>query len=130
MLVTFNLPVEDAHHAESAIRAALDIQHSCAQRSFVGTKLRIRICIATGQVTAGNVGSDNRISYTVHGDAVNLAARLEQLNKCYGSYFLMDQATVDSLSLPMPIQFVDEVKIRGKEQFVRVYRHDLDVSIG
>ena len=76
------------------------------------------------------VGLDNRISYTVHGDAVNVAARLEQLNKNYGTYLLMDQATIDSLSLPMPVQFVDEVKIRGKERFVRVFRHDLDAMAG
>jgi class 3 adenylate cyclase len=124
MLVTFNLPVTDERHAESAIRAALDIQRVCAEREFAGIRLRIRIGIATGTVTAGNVGSDSRISYTVHGDAVNLAARLEQLNKHFGSYLLMDEATINLLTLPMPITFVDEVKIRGKERFVRVYRHD------
>lgn len=124
MLVTFNLPVTDERHAESAIRAALDIQRVCAEREFAGIKLRTRIGIATGTVTAGNVGSDSRISYTVHGDAVNLAARLEQLNKRFDSYLLMDEATIELLTLPMPITFVEEVKIRGKERFVRVYRHD------
>ena len=103
MLVTFNLPVTDERHAESAIRAALDIQRVCAEREFAGIKLRTRIGIATGTVTAGNVGSDSRISYTVHGDAVNLAARLEQLNKRFDSYLLMDEATIELLTLPMPI---------------------------
>ena len=124
MLATFNLPVEDRHHAESAIRAAVAIQRLCAARTFAGMRLRVRIGIATGTVTAGNVGSDSRVSYTVHGDAVNLAARLEQLNKRYDSYLLIDEETIKRLTSPMPVKFVDEVRIRGKERFVRVYRDD------
>ena len=121
MLATFNLPVEDRYHADSAIRSAVAIQKLCAMETFAGTRLRVRIGIATGSVTAGNVGSDSRVSYTVHGDAVNLAARLEQLNKRYASSLLIDEATIERLSVPMSIEFVDEVKIRGKKRFVRVY---------
>lgn len=128
MLATFNLPVEDPHHAESAIRTGIAILRLCQETQFAGVSLRSRIGVATGTVTAGNVGSDSRVSYTVHGDAVNLAARLEQLNKRFGSYLLMDEATIDALTLPMPIRFVDEVSIRGKERFVRVYRYDDDAS--
>ena len=64
----------------------------------------------------------------MHGDAVNLAARLEQLNKRFSSYMLIDQATIDALTVPMPVKFVDEVQIRGKERYVRVYRHDVDAT--
>ena len=126
MLATFNLPVEDRFHADSAVRSAIAIQRSCDTRTFAGTGLHVRIGIATGTVTAGNVGSDSRVSYTVHGDAVNLAARLEQLNKRYASRLLIDEATVNRLSVPMPIEFVDEVRVRGKEQLVRIYRGDPD----
>lgn len=128
LLATFNLPVEDQFHAESAVRAGFAIERLCAERSFAGVELGVRIGIATGKVTAGNVGSDSRVSYTVHGDAVNLAARLEQVNKQYGTRMLMDEATIDSLTLPMPIEFVGEVEIRGKERFVRVYRYDGSVT--
>jgi len=128
MLATFNLPVDDALHAESAIQSALGIERLCSERKFARIGLRVRIGVATGSVTAGNVGSDSRISYTVHGDAVNLAARLEQLNKRYGTYLLIDEATIDRLTLAMPIAFVDEVQIRGKKQYVRVYRHDKEAS--
>ena len=124
MLVTFNLPVDDEFHADSAIRSALAIEQLCRERGFAGIDLRARIGVATGSVTAGNVGSDSRMSYTVHGDAVNLAARLEQLNKQFGTYLLIDEATIDRLTLPIPIAFVEEVQIRGKGQCVRVYRYD------
>jgi class 3 adenylate cyclase len=128
MLATFNLPVDVALHAESAIRSALGIERLCSERKFASIGLRVRIGVATGSVTAGNVGSDSRISYTVHGDAVNLAARLEQLNKRFGTYLLIDEATIHRLTLAMPIAFVDEVQIRGKKQYVRVYRHDKEAS--
>lgn len=128
MLATFNLPVEDPDHAESAIRSALAIQQLCTEKRFAGTGLRTRIGIATGSVTAGNVGSDSRVSYTVHGDAVNLAARLEQLNKRFDTYLLMDQETAERVSSPRSISFVDDVQIRGKERYVRVYRYDGDTA--
>ena len=128
ILATFNLPVDDEFHTESAIRSALAIERLCSERKFAGIALQVRIGVATGSVTAGNVGSDSRVSYTVHGDAVNLAARLEQLNKRYGTYLLIDEATIDRLTQPMPIAFVGEVQIRGKEHYVRVYRYDKEAS--
>ena len=76
-----NVPVEDPGHADQAVSAACEIQNIVKGRTFAGVPLRTRIGINTGTVIAGNVGSGDRINYTVHGDAVNLAARLEQLNK-------------------------------------------------
>ncbi len=121
LLATFNLPIKDKQHASSAFSAGVAIQQLCSEKRFAGAALKARIGIATGQVTAGNVGSDTRLSYTVHGDAVNLAARLEQLNKQLGTYLLLDEATAQRLGEAAPVEFVDEVKIRGREASVRVY---------
>ena len=77
MLITFNVPVADTEHADHAVRAALEMQRAVDGKQFAGVQLKTRIGIATGKVIAGNVGSGERINYTVHGDAVNLAARLE-----------------------------------------------------
>jgi adenylate cyclase len=62
------------------------------------------------------------MSCTVHGDAVNLAARLEQLNKRFGSYVLADEETVKRLSFPARMEPVDDVQIRGRAKSVRVFR--------
>ncbi len=121
MLVTFNLPVADSRHADSALRAGFEICRLCTERRFAGIELRTRVGIATGRVTAGNVGSDKRMSYTVHGDAVNLAARLEQLNKEFSTYLLVDEETVNRLQDSGGLEFIDEVAIRGRAQRVRVY---------
>jgi class 3 adenylate cyclase len=129
MLVTFNLPVADSGHADSALRVGLEILGLCAERRFAGVKLRARVGIATGRVMAGNVGSHRRMSYTVHGTAVNLAARLEQLNKVLGTSVLVDEETVGRLSDLRGLEFVEKVEIRGRAQRVRVYgRHPPEAS--
>ena len=99
MLVTFNIPVADNRHADNALRAARAIQTITHERTFAGISLNTRIGINSGEVIAGNVGSGERINYTVHGDAVNLAARLEQLNKQFGTDVLVSESTVDLLCL-------------------------------
>ncbi|HSS65618.1 MAG TPA: adenylate/guanylate cyclase domain-containing protein [Gammaproteobacteria bacterium] len=121
LLAMFNLPIPDPDHASSALRAGLMIQRICSERHFSGVAIQVRIGIATGQVTAGNVGSDTRLTYTVHGDAVNLAARLEQLNKDLGTDLLVDEETVQRLRESAPLAFVNEVKVRGRVSSVRVY---------
>lgn len=126
LLAMFNLPMPDEDHAGSALRAGLAIQRICSERRFAGVELQARIGIATGRVTAGNVGSDNRLTYTVHGDAVNLAARLEQLNKEFGTQLLVDEETVGRLSEKAPLKFVEEVKVRGRDSSVRIYTRSED----
>lgn len=124
MLVTFNVPVEDPEHAEKAVKAAREIQEISAEQDFSGVSLKTRIGITTGPVVAGNVGSGRRINYTVHGDAVNLAARLEQLNKEYGTSTLISETTVELLKGDYNLRAVGSVQIRGKHEPVTVYQLD------
>jgi class 3 adenylate cyclase len=122
MLVTFNVPVEDPDHAEKAIKTAKEIQDICAGQQFSGVSLTTRIGITTGPVIAGNVGSGRRFNYTVHGDAVNLAARLEQLNKQHGTKVLISDNTVKLVDGSYPLESVGTISIRGKAEPVTVYK--------
>ena len=122
MLVTFNVPVEDAQHADNAVKAAIEIQAVMKNQNFAGVTLRTRIGISTGEVVAGNVGAGDRINYTVYGDAVNLAARLEQLNKDYESYVLLSGATVSLLTNSYPTELIGETSIRGKHEPVQLFK--------
>ena len=82
--------------------------------------MRTRVGIATGEVIAGNVGSGRRLNSTVQGDAVNLAARLEQLNKSMGKDILIDERTVASLQRSLPVVTLGEIEVRGREQLSNI----------
>ena len=127
MLVTFNIPIADPLHADRALQTALDIQQVVASQQFAGITLNTRIGINSGKVFAGNVGTGARMNYTVHGDAVNLAARLERLNKDYGTRVLVSADTVALLSGDFPLQALGSVSIRGKRNEVDIYRLSADI---
>jgi class 3 adenylate cyclase len=117
MLASFNLPVEDPEHAANAVRAAMALQQMLTGRRFVdGVALNTRVGINTGTVVGGTVGDGARLGYTVHGDAVNLAARLEQLNKDYGSRILVSERTAELAGKEFAFNKLGAVFIRGHEQ--------------
>jgi len=121
MLVTFNVPVRDPKHADNAVAAAFEMLDTVNSRRFGGVRLRTRIGINTGLVFAGNVGSGDRYNYTVHGDAVNVASRLESLNKELGTQILVASSTVELLSESYPLSKHKMVNIKGKGRPVSVF---------
>ena len=124
ILATFNVPLENERHADLAVRTALDMQAANARMQFAGVQLRTRIGINTGPVVAGNVGAGDRVHYTVHGDAVNVAARLEALNKTHGTATLVSGSTVAVLDDGYPLAPMGKVRIAGKGVPVSVHRLD------
>ncbi|MFC1681599.1 adenylate/guanylate cyclase domain-containing protein [Pseudomonadota bacterium] len=121
MLVTFNIPVRDPRHADNALAAAIEMADIVNNRCFGGIRLRTRIGINTGLVFAGNVGSGDRFNYTVHGDAVNIASRLENLNKELGTRLLVSSATYDLLTDKHPLSKNRVVTVKGKDRPISVY---------
>ncbi len=113
MMITFNLPVADSSHADNAVRTALSIHAVTAEKTFAGISLKTRIGICTGEVFAGNIGSGDRLHYTIHGDAVNIAARLEQLNKQHNTSTLLAQSTKECLQKNYQTHFMGELALRG-----------------
>ncbi|MDH3694655.1 MAG: adenylate/guanylate cyclase domain-containing protein [Gammaproteobacteria bacterium] len=128
ILASFNLPTEHSEHAYNAVAAAVEIQQRLSQRTFGhGTQLRARIGINTGTVVGGLVGSPDRLGYTIHGDDVNLAARLEQLNKKHGTRIMVSQRTRE-LAGPgrFPFHPIGEATVRGKSVAVTTYAVSVD----
>lgn len=123
LFASFNLPLPLEDHAAAAIRAALDIQRALAAQSFAGgVKVRTRIGINTGPVIGLSIGTDKRLDYTLLGDAVNVAARVEQLNKRFGSLILATESTMHAAGDGFRCERLGETGVRGHEGDVVVYR--------
>jgi class 3 adenylate cyclase len=120
IMATFNVPVAHSDHASNAVWAAREMLSRVAEENFAGETLAIRVGINTGPVVAGAIGAEGRLSYTVHGDAVNLAARLESLNKEYGTRLLVSENTK---ILVQEIEFdqVGKSKVRGQSKSILLY---------
>ena len=124
ILAVFNLTGDDPDHASNALRAAISIQEILSTRRFGDDKLSLatRIGVNTGSVVAGSVGSAERMNYTVHGDSVNLAARLESLNKKYCTRVLTSEFTVELADKKIDRTRIGSVQIEGRRGAVTVYK--------
>lgn len=121
ILAIFNVPLENPDHADLALKAAQEMLARVGAQSFVGEKLSIRIGINSGSVIAGNVGGGGRQSYTVYGDAVNLAARLEALAKEQGVSLLVSEYSVKKLADQSKLVSVGSTAVRGQSKHVDIY---------
>jgi class 3 adenylate cyclase len=125
LFVSFNLPLALDDHAAAAIRAALEIQKLVSGATFAsGTRIRVRIGINTGPVIGLTVGTEDRQQHTLLGDAVNVASRIEQLNKRFGSFILATESTVQAAGPGFPCVRLGETDVRGHRGEVVVYRID------
>lgn len=119
ILASFNIPISAATHAANAIQAALAIPEALTIGDIT---LRTRIGINTGRVVGGLIGTSDRLTYTVHGEAVNLAARLEALNKDYGTRLLITESTrLSAGEEAFVYQQVDKIKARGLTHSTEIY---------
>jgi adenylate cyclase len=122
-LAVFGAPNDLADHADSAVSAAARIHRLVAER-FAGA-LRIGIGINTGVVIAGTIGGAGKLEFTLIGDTVNVAARVEQLTKTTGDAILLTQQSVDAL-VPRPPGLTDRGfhVLKGKSAAVKVFGLD------
>lgn len=120
ILATFNVPIGAALHAQNAVTAAQAMLTSVAGSEYAGEHLNIRIGINTGSVVAGAIGAKGRLNYTVHGDAVNLAARLEAMNKEYGTRLLISETTASQLQ-DIDLKPIGETTARGQTKSISLY---------
>lgn len=125
VFASFNLPADNDDHARSAVLAAVDISNAIADHDFPnGVRIATRIGINTGIVVAGTVGSGERLTYSILGDAVNLAHRVEELNKELGTRILVTDSTYRLAGDGLQAASLGPVAIRGKSEPVIVHRID------
>lgn len=126
VMALFGAPVEDADHADHAVQAALDMLSALDRLNerWAGEgrpRLAIGVGVNSGEMVAGNVGSEQIMSYTVIGDAVNLGSRLESLNKQYGTSIIISEHTKQGLKGQYHIRALGEVTVKGKTRPVSIY---------
>lgn len=125
LMAYFGAPVEQHDQAARAVRCALQMQSSLATIDHDGPDgLRMGIGIHTGVAVVGDIGAERRREFTVIGDAVNVAARLEQLTKQYDVPILVSGTTAAAAAGAARFRLVDRVALRGREQEVEVYALD------
>ena len=126
IMAFWNAPIDDGEHEEHAVQAALEMQEELkllnAELTAEGLpNINIGIGINTGEALVGNMGSDQRFDYSVIGDAVNLASRLESSSKTLGKTLVVGEETVKAAKLNYDFDFVDEITVKGKSEAVKVY---------
>ena len=124
VMAVFAAPLPDPYHASHAVAAALAMQQSMQALNMAEADgrpdLQLRVGINSGTAVAGNMGSADRLNYTVVGDAVNLASRLEGLTRRYGVPVIVSQATRDRAPQYL-YRELDRVRVKGRKSPVSVH---------
>jgi adenylate cyclase len=126
VVAVFGVPVDQTDHAVRACLAALDMQKALValRKKWLAEKrplFEARIGLNTGEMIAGNIGGKNRFDYTVIGDAVNLASRLEGANKMYGTKIMIGEETYNLAKGKIVARELDFLRVKGKARPARVY---------
>ncbi len=128
VMAFWNAPNKVDNHEFVAVKTAMEIvkeidvlnqKWKSEGKKFI---FKTRIGINSGEVIVGNIGSTNRINYTVTGDPVNLASRLEMANKQYNTKILVGENVYNKTKESIDYNYIDTVKVKGKEVYVKVYQ--------
>ena len=127
IMAVFGTPFPGPNDADNAVSAAIEMMEKLRAfnraRALRGLPpIDIRLGVNTGEVIAGNIGSPKRVDYTVIGDSVNLASRLESANKFYGTGILISEYTRRVLQHDYPLRELDLLRVKGREEPVAVYQ--------
>lgn len=125
IMAFWGAPLPEPEHARKAILAGLEMQKKLQelQPEFIkrfGLEIHVGVGINTGKVSVGNMGSDARVAYTVMGDAVNLASRLEGITKQYGVGVMVGENTKNAVP-EIIYRELDHVRVKGKIEPVAIY---------
>ncbi len=126
IIAFWNAPLDLADHAAHACDAAIRCQEACAIFRDECTRkglpaIRMRVGVNTGPMVVGNMGSHKRFDFTIMGDAVNLAARLEGANKVFGTYLMVSDATRRACNGGFAFRELGRLRVKGKAKPVTVH---------
>ncbi len=126
VLVVFGDPDQDKNHARNAVKCAYELRKKVKiiKQKWIDEgkpKIDIGIGINTGEAFIGNVGTKNRFEYTVIGDTVNIASRIEDYNKIYKTHILISENTYRKISQIADVIKIREVYIKGKSNKINIY---------
>lgn len=126
VMAIFGEPIQDINHPQNAVRCACDMLKKVDQLQDKWLaegkpKIEIGIGINTGEAFVGNIGSEKRLEYTVIGDMVNLASRIESYNKVYKTNMLISSSTYSCVADIVDVIKIADVTIRGKAKKMDIY---------
>jgi adenylate cyclase len=122
-MACFGAPLSGGKDARNAVKAAVEIVELVETLNRKGAipPTRIGIGLHAGPAVTGSVGSDERKEYTIIGDTVNLASRVEQLNKQYGSVLIVTDSVWEAVKDEYAGKYLDPAYVKGRAEPVRVY---------
>lgn len=126
IMAVWGVPIADESHQSKSVAAALEAMQLVdvlvrKEKEISGVTFSIRIGLNSGTVIAGNVGGGKQFNYTVLGDQVNLAARLETVNKYYKTKVMLSDATRAALGDTFLVREIDTIRVMGKQTPVTVF---------
>jgi adenylate cyclase len=126
IIAFWNAPLSQEDHAVRGVRAALRCQARLTEmrpsiKERIGKSMYMRVGMNTGQAVVGNMGSKTRFDYTMLGDQVNLSARLEGINKQFGTYSMISAATREKIAGAFPARELSRVAVVGRKEPVTVF---------
>jgi adenylate cyclase len=126
IMAFWGAPLPEPEHARRATQCAIAMRKKCDElragwHERYGHEVFARAGVNSGNAVVGNMGSKHKYNYTVMGDMVNLASRLEGANKAYGTFLMVSESTVAKLGGAFDVRELDRIAVKGKDQPVTVY---------
>jgi len=126
VMAFWNAPLSDPHHAENSLNTALEMKAKTKELNekwfpILNFEIKTRIGVNTGEVIVGNMGSNKKFDFTVMGDNVNIAARLEALNKFYGTTIIASENTISLIRDKFIVRELDNLRVKGKIKPIKIF---------
>ena len=126
IMAFWNAPIDNSKHRQMAIKSAIEMQKELVKLNKKLTaeglpEINIGIGINSGEALVGNMGSEQRFDYSVIGDAVNLASRLESSSKTLGKTLVIGEGTRETIENKFKFKYIDSIKVKGKTEEIKVY---------